>query len=453
MREVKINLELSVRQSLAWEYIFDDVTDYIGYGGSAFSGKSYLLCNWLTFMSITKPGTAWGLARREITTLKKTTFRTLMKVFDECGIYADEHYKFNGQLNIVEFTNKSRIYLIDTAYKPGDPLYTRLGGYELTGCAVDQSEETDAQAIEILYSRCGRCLNAEYGIKRKVVETFNPAKNHVHFRYYKPFKEGKELSGHRFVSALPKDNPSPEVQDYIDGIMRTASKTTIERLILGNFEYDDDPNALISFDAISDVFTNSHVERTGERFISADIALEGSDLLVIGVWDGWVLIHYVTMEKSKSDEVVAVIEKLKTEYGVRNSHITYDADGVGNYVGGFVKGSKPFVNNSQALTVNGIKENYENLKAQCEYRTADLISTGGVWLAALADHHEHRRMITEEMEQVKSLPGDGKLRTVPKSKVKQMLGRSPDLWDMVKMRMIFDLDRPRAARRMLVGTA
>lgn len=234
----------SKKQYAAYEYLTDTSTEFIGYGGSAFSGKSYLLCYWLTIMCLAYPDTGWGMGRRELTNLKKTTLITLFKVFKECDIEPGRDYTYNQQLNIITFSNNSQIFLIDTAYKPSDPLYARFGGFELTGCAIDESAETAYSAIEILYTRCGRRNNHAYGIRRKMLETFNPDKGHVYARYYKPQRENDPKPRHIFITALPSDNPSPEVPDYVAGILATASKATIQRLIHGNFEYDDVKGAL-----------------------------------------------------------------------------------------------------------------------------------------------------------------------------------------------------------------
>ncbi len=50
-------------------------------------------------------------------------------------------------------------------------------------------------------------------------------------------------------------------------------------------------------------------------------------------------------------------------------------------------------------------------------------------------------MIIEEMEQVKQkeLDSDLKKGVVPKKKVKEVLGRSPDFWDTIMMREWFEL--------------
>src|ERR1035437_3955089 len=109
---VKVQFKPSKKQFAALKLLQDNTTDYIGYGGSAFSGKSYLLCYWITINCIAYPGTGWGIGRKELTVLKKTTLLTLFKVFKECQLVLDRHYKFNQQQNMIDFANGSTIFLI-----------------------------------------------------------------------------------------------------------------------------------------------------------------------------------------------------------------------------------------------------------------------------------------------------------------------------------------------------
>lgn len=51
---------------------------------------------------------------------------------------------------------------------------------------------------------------------------------------------------------------------------------------------------------------------------------------------------------------------------------------------------------------------------------------------------------SQEMEQVKikDVDKDGKQGIVPKDKVKELIGRSPDEWDSIMMRYYFELKKP-----------
>lgn len=431
-----INFKPSIKQFKAWEYLTDNETTSIGYGGSAFSGKSYLLCYFLTTMCIAYPDTGWGLGRKELTVLKKTTLLTLFKVFDECGINAT-HFNYNQQLNIISFYNKSQIFLIDTAWQPTDPLYTRFGGLELTGAAIDESAETQHSAIDVLSTRLGRRNNQKYNIKAKLLETFNPAKNHVYTRFYKPYKDNKEKKGTVFIPALPSDNPSPEVPEYINRILESGSTVTIERLIHGNFEYDDDPSSLITYDKIIDCFTNSFIQ-PGDKYITADIARFGNDSTVIAVWYG-LKAELFQYKKKSIQETADIIKQLQVKYSIPNSQTIADEDGVGGGVVDILK-CKGFVNNSRPL-INPITmkdENYSNLKSQCYYKLAELINASKVYINC--ENITIKEQIIQELEQIKqfNMDKDGKKQIMPKDKVKEVIGRSPDFSDTLMMRMYFE---------------
>lgn len=429
-------VRLSKKQSIAWKLLFDKTTLFVGYGGGAFSGKSYLMCYWLTYMARMYPGTAWGLGRKELITLKKTTLVTLFKVFKEVGLVNEDHYNYNQQLNKITFDNGSTIYLIDTAYKPSDPLYERFGGLELTGAAIDESAETNIKAIDILFTRLGRCLNDHYGLTKKMLECFNSAKTHVYTRYYKPFKDNKETESKKFIHALPTDNPSPEVKSYVRDILLTGEESTIQRLIYGNFEYDDNPYALYAYDKICDVFTNSFVEGNGKRYMSCDIAYLGADVFVISIWKGLVIEKVIAIDKIDETAIGNKLIQLAEQYRIPYSNIVYDADGLRKFTANSLKkltASKPFMNNAQPLR----GKNYKNLKTECAFKLKELIEADLIHCKDL----EFRKQIMADLEQVNREPIDdeGKIKLESKKEYKKRTGRSLDFFDSVLMRMIFEI--------------
>ena len=405
-------------------------------------------------MCVAYPCTSWGLGRKQLTVLKKTTLLTLFKVFEECNIKAGRDYNYNQQHNIIEFSNGSTIFLIDMAYQPSDPLYTRFGGLELTGAAIDESAESTSYAIEVLSTRIGRKDNDKYKLTAKILETFNPAKNHVYTKYYKPHKDNSIKPGYVFVPALPKDNPSPEIGPYIDRVLSSASKVTIERLIYGNFEYDDDPATLIDQDSISDYFNPEHVKPEGLKYLTIDVARKGRDTTVFRVWHGWLCIYRYCMAKSLVTEVNAKGKELQTRFGIAASNTIADEDGVG---GGVVDGLRcnGFVNNSSPLEVlEGnvyVKPNFENLKAQCSIKMAEVITNR--LAGEICNDPKVIDSTSEEMAQVKmkDIDKDGKQGVTPKELVKELLGRSPDDWDSIMMRYWFALRKVRGASLLRIG--
>lgn len=443
MNSIHIRFVPSKKQEIAWDHLNDKETIFIGYGGAAYGGKSWLLCYWLTIMSLAYPNTAWGLGRRELTTLKRTTLMTLFKVFKECGINPDEHYNYNQQINLITFFNGSQIFLIDTAYKPTDPLYTRFGGYELTGLGIDESAETAFEAIEILSTRCGRRLNGKYNLPKKILETFNPDKGHVYRRYYQPYKNGTLPKTFKFVPALPKDNPSGEAEAYVQSIISTASQVTIQRLIYGNFEYEDDPTRLFETDHLLDMFTMDH-KPSDQKYLTVDVARFGNDKTVIFQWEGLHVKKIYSYDQTSTKFIREKIESLCSEHQIQRSKVIVDEDGVGGGVVDETKGIKGFVNNSRQIDDKDSRKplNYANLKTQCYFALADLVLKGKISVYKGVNEHVKETLIGD-LEQIKRKDPDkdGKIQLVPKDKIKEMTGRSPDYADAMMMRMYFEINR------------
>jgi phage terminase large subunit len=422
----------TIKQIETLELLNNKETSFVGYGGSARSGKSLIECTAIVLECLAYDGIAWGLGRKELTTLKRTVLLTLFKQLEFYGMN-DGDYNYNQQLNRIDFNNGSTIFLIDTAYKPSDPLNTRFGGFELTRCAVDESNETNEDVIIKLYERTGWRHNDTYGLKRKVFECFNPAKNHVYKRYYKPFRDGAQGMFKRFIAALPSDNPHPSVKEWIEDIIKTGDTVTIERQVNGNFDYDDDPRALCDFDAISDLFTNEHIQG-GKGYISADLAMKGRDKFIGGYWSGMVCNVSIDMDKSSAREIELKLKELKIVKNVGNSNIVADADGLGAYLESYIKNIKTFHGGSSAVD----KLKYGNLKDECAYKLAEFINKRMMRIICSPDQEER---IKEELSiclKAESLTIDKK-KIIKKDAMKVLLGRSPDYLDMLLMKMVFHI--------------
>lgn len=432
------------KQEQALHTLTDEKTNHVFYGGAAGGAKSWTGVCWLFFMSLAYPGTRWFVGRNELKRLRQSTVPTINKVEKAYGIVKNEDYRFNGSDNYFQFKNGSRIDLLDLRYNPSDPLYERFGSIEYTGGWIEEAGEVDFLAFDVLKSRIGRHLNDKYGIIKKMFVTMNPKKNWLYYRAYEPWKKNTLPGNESFIQCLIDDNPFRE-SDYIQTLDDIEDKQLRERLRHGNWEYSSDDNDLTDYDAICDFFTNNHVEISREyRYISADIALKGSDLLVIGVWYGLVLVEVSTKPKSDGKEVYLEVDRLKVKHKVPNTRIVYDADGVGGFIAGFVKGAVAFHNGSPPL--NG--EKYEHIKAQMIYKLAEMINERKIWFAADLDIRSEERLKQELVAQLKKVDADDerKLKVKKKEDVKKDLGFSPDYVDMLMMRMYFIVNRKPPAK-------
>ena len=430
------------QKECARQWINPDVTD-IAYGGSKGSAKSFTGVSLIFSDALTYPETHYFIARKKLNDLRKFTVPSIQEVFGIWGVTSG-YYKYNGQDNYFELHNKSKVFLLYSAYQPSDPLYYRFGSMQMTRGWIEEAGEFDVEAKNNLMASIGRWKNDQYGLTPKLLQTCNPAKNYLYKDYYKKHKDGNLEPWKRFIQALPYDNKMLD-KGYLLNLERTLSANQKERLLKGNWEYDDDPAALCNYDSIINIFSNNFDSLRGERFITADIARLGSDKIVIGLWDGFRCKVY-KMSKQKTTETSNFIDKLRKENNIPLTNVIADEDGVG---GGVVDqlGCIGFVNNSRALPSpsetdpkkKDVPENYENLQAQCAYRLADRINSNGIYIYGVeGDQIED---ITEELEQLKqkNIDSDGKKGIVSKENIKSIIGRSPDYRDMLLMREWFEL--------------
>jgi phage terminase large subunit len=288
------------KQKLCARYWNDPVVTDIVYGGSKGSAKSYTGCSLIFGSGLIYPETHWFIARKKLNDLRKFTIPSIHEVFGHWKLN-DNYYNYNGQDNYFDLYNKSRVYLLDAKYLPSDPLYQRFGSMQMTGGWIEEAGEFESASKQNLQASIGRWKNDVYGITGTLLQTCNPSHNYLYREYYKPFKEGALPDYRKFIQALPSDNKMLPA-GYLENLNRILSKSDKERLLYGNWEYDDDPARLMSYEDILHVFDKREMPEERRMFITADIARFGSDLLVIGVWKGWELFEIHTMEKSRITE-------------------------------------------------------------------------------------------------------------------------------------------------------
>ena len=422
-------INLNHKQLEALAYLNDKTTTQILYGGSAGSGKSFLGCLWLINQCINLKGTRWVLARNQITLLKQTSLVTLFEVLKVCGLQQDTHFTFHGQDNIMKFYNGSEILLKDIVYRPSDPNYDFLGGLEISGAVIEEVANVSFKAVNVLLSRC-RWKLTEYDIIPKIFLTTNPGKNFVYSEFYKPSKEGTLKPYRKFVQALPTDNPFlPDA--YIESLKQLDEQSK-RRLLYGDWEYTED--ALINYDMLIDMFDPT-AETTGEYYMSIDVARLGKDKSVICVWQGLTCIKIHQIEKMTIDKQVKIINDYIREYDIDRSRIIADSDGIGGGLVDYVR-CKAFVNGGRALK----GKNFKNLRSQCYFMLCEYINKGIVKVNANFQLGGREKLVRElECIQLQNTDKDGKVEVISKDKIKQMIGRSPDLADVMMMRMWFEV--------------
>ncbi len=480
----KIEWLRTLKQEEAWDYLNDETTTELLFGGGAGGAKSFLGCAWIISNCGRFKGSRWMIGRSKLKTLKQTTLRTFFEVCAMWRIKAGKDFKYNAQEGIITFSNGSEVFLKDLFLFPADPEFNSLGSFEVTGAFIDEANQITAKARDVVNSRirfkldcyCHICGNTKKtkileldevgkpkkwicggeaqhktkGLIPKTLYTCNPDKNFVYSEFYKPWRDGTLPEFRRFVQALAIDNPFLP-NSYITQLKRIRDNSTKERLLYGNWEFDDDPARLFDFTVVHDAYTlviNEDENKRCDLFCSVDVGRsKNGDPTIIRIWKGLQSVKTIRLQGSKTDEVVIKLKQVERGWGIRRSHFVVDEDGIGGGVVDNFKGCIGFLNGSrqyeERFEVNQFeKRNYKNLKTQCYFMLSQYLEQGDIGITC---DEEEKELLTEELQQIKRLNmyDDTKsLEVTHKEEIRERIGRSPDYADTLMMRMIFELKKP-----------
>ncbi|PRY51516.1 terminase family protein [Arcticibacter pallidicorallinus] len=437
-----------LKQEAALFALTDDVTSELIYGGAAGGAKSWTGCAWLAFSCMAYPGTKYFIGRAELMKIKESTLVTFRRVCKTYGILEGRDWRYYTTDHYIEFTNGSRINLIELKFKPSeDPQFERLGSTEYTSGWIEEGGEVHFRAFDVLKSRVNRMLNDQYGLIGKIFVTCNPKKNWLYTQFYKPAKKNLLKFYQKFIQALVEDNVFAE-SGYIEQLRRMSDLAMKERLFKGNWDYDNDPAALMEYTQIVDIFRNDHVEPTGIRYITADIARLGDDYTRIYLWDGLVNTKRISLYKQRAPEVIKAIKDLAAANGVPMSRVVVDADGVGGPIADFLKNCNEMNNQSTAFPSKetGVKENFKNKRSQLYTKLSQMVINAAIRIIG-ADPEEEDDISTE-LSVIKkiNMDSDGPVDIISRKDIKELIGRSPDHATNLMLRMWFEYKVTRAPK-------
>lgn len=447
-----ITLKPTLKQHLAYQALNEQGIDEVFLGGGAGGGKSWLICESRLVNAYRYPGYRSFIGREELKRLMQSTYVTWMKVCKHHSIPQDD-WKLNGQYNFIEFKNGSRIDLLDLKFTPSDPLYERFGSTEYSDGAIDEAGEIHHLAKDVLKSRIGRHLNRELGIIANLLSTGNPKKNWTKQEYYTPYVNGTLPSNKRVILSLYSDNPFT-AEDYGKQLAGIQNEVMRQRLKDGNWDYDEDQDSLVTYDALSDCFSNTII-KDNQKYLIVDVARFGKDTTTINQWDSLELTKIDVFSKQDTQNTIQKVKDKTQTNQIPWSNTMIDEDGIGGAVvdgmlgvKGFIANSSPIPTRSNIVAKQGVsylndfipKTNFRNLKTQCAFKLAELINEHKIKFSV----PEYREIIIEELSALlrhKNADSDGKLQIKPKDEVKESLGRSPDVGDAIIMRMWYELKK------------
>ena len=436
------NLTISPKQVEILKVLEDKKHTEIFMGGAAGGSKSFTGCLWQIMRRLKYEGSRGFIARARLKSLKESTLLTFFEVCRLLGLKQNIDFRYNSMTGVIKFKNGSEEYLRDLFYYPSDPDFVSLGSTEYTDGFIDEMAEIGEQAYQIIRSRMRYKLD-EFGLIPKIAMGSNPCKTFIYKEFYKKWVN-KELEPFKaYIKASVYDNPF--ISDhYIENLKKLDTRNR-ERLLNGNWEYDDDPTRLFDYDCIIDMFTLN--AKRGNKYCIVDAAGFGRDKTVIGLWDGLFCYKIIVMENISSKELDDILIKEK----IPRSKCAVDELGVGfglvkdlSGVKGFVANARPIIEKKETDTEK-VQHNYKNLKAQCWFELANYVNNGLIGITRSVTI-ETKNLLIEDLEQIKQKdPGkDAPLCVLTKEEIKEFLGRSTDVGDMLMMRMYFELKKPLA---------
>lgn len=407
-------------------------------GGAAGGAKSFTGCYWQIKRRLKYAGSRGFLARARLKDLKASTLLTFFEVCGKLGLKMGVDYKYNAQTGVIIFSNGSEEYLKDLFFYPSDPEFVSLGSTEYTDGFIDEMGDIGEQAYQIMRSRIRFKLD-EFGLVPKMAMGSNPCKTFIYRDFYKRWRDN-ELEPYKiYVHASVYDNPFISVH-YIDNLKKLDTKNR-ERLLNGNWEYDDDPTKIFDYDRIIDQFTNE-AER-GEKYCIVDQSGFGRDSCMVSIWDGLFVTEWLEYPNGISS---AELDEVLTSRKISRSHCLADEIGVGfglkkdmPEIVGFVANAVPLKKKKKTEDEEGT-DNYKNLRSQCWFELANHVNSGMIGIYRGLPLHI-KELIIEDLEVMKQMDEDKdtKVRVISKKELKDTaaLNRSTDSGDVLMMRMYF----------------
>lgn len=430
-----VTLELSLKQIKALQFLQDDNIEEVLFGGAAGGGKSWLISVWLISSLIEYPGSRAFLGRKVLKELKETTLLTFFQVADQCfHLKAGVDYKYNPIEGHIKFANESVLFLKELAFRPSDPEYNFLGSTEYTFGAVDEIQEIEFKAFETLTTRI-RYKTEEFGIKGKILGGCNPSKNWLYEHFYRPFVKNELPPQRAFIQSLVTDNPKIS-KSYIEKLERISDFAMKQRLLLGNWDYEDKPNQLIPYAWIMNALVDKLEVNVVNKKLGVDLAREGQDDSFMVKWDDHVLadIQQISVIITEQSDIGGLVFNEIRDYSIQNG-IGYkfthaDAVGVGASVIDSSRREKWPINEykgGEAVPeIQGEINKYKNLRTYSYWKFREGLQNGMIKIYKHIPHLEELiRQLTAHEYQI----NDKMIILEEKKEVKKKLGKSPDISD------------------------
>lgn len=345
-KQTIIDISYDPRKNLKQMLAHQATEKHILFGGAYGGGKTAWLVGEGITLSIDFPHNRGFLGCKYLTDFRDNALKQLEK-FLPPGI-VQIHHKTDRYFQL---TNGS-VIMYGGLGNDAEAIKAISNMPELGWFGIDQAEQITERQFLLL---CGRLRLVLPSIRHKALLTANPEPGWLRDRFIESC-----LPDHRFIPALPKDNPFLP-PDYEGNLKKLYPEEMVKRLIEGDWDVVTEGNYLIPYSQIRGAI-NRIIEPKGVKVAGVDIARYGEDETVFILRQGDKVLHIEAWSHQDTTYSAGKVARLIREY---KPAITYiDSVGVGAGVFDPLKNEGFAVRGINVGEVALDKEIYANRRAE-----------------------------------------------------------------------------------------
>lgn len=213
--ETRVMFDASPKQMEFINAVFSNKYTKILFGGAIRGGKTYAGLGAVLLLCKVFPGSRWAVVRDSLTTLKRNTIPSFLKLCPRSFIES-----YNQERQVIRCTNGSEILWFPENYDDDKDL-NRWKGLEVNGFLLEEVNELQELSFWKAIERAGSYIPPA-GVKKPkplIMMTCNPASNWVKELFYKRWETDTLPEGWLYIPSKITDNPFVMAdQDYVDSL-------------------------------------------------------------------------------------------------------------------------------------------------------------------------------------------------------------------------------------------
>jgi hypothetical protein len=239
-------------------------------------------------------------------------------------------------------------------------------------------------------------------------------------------------------------------------MLETLPPAEYERYVLGNWEYGDDPQQLIQYVWMKNIFTEAeeYKNRVGKIRLGIDVARYGDDSTVFAFMKGNVLFKFEEFKKISTTQTAQLALLRMHEYGIQGEDVGIDVVGLGaGVVDTLVAQGHPVKSFNSGEKANSQQDFFlfENKKAEASWFFREDVRLEKIETIEVPDFVAEATTIRYEIT-------NKTIRIESKDSIKKRLKRSPNYLDaaiivnylrhLEDMQEDFDVEKYRVTKRV-----